>query len=345
MGTLNSRGGKLFFDFRFQGTRCREYTKFSDTTSNRKKAQKLLQRMEAEILIGTFDYAAYFPESPKVEFLEKVRKAKEAAQSGVPKFGVFAELWFQECEVGWRHSHRETVRRDLDLYLIPEFGDHYVESILKTDVLRFRAALGRMERPNGKTGLSTSRINRIIGPLKMILREAADRFDFPNQIQGIKTLKVPRSNIDPFSLQEVQKILANVRPDFRNYYTVRFLTGLRTGEIDGLKWKYVDFDRRQRSNHFGLFHIRINRNQFFADPKRFAGEPIPKSFFLHARNQFSEFWRRFFLSIKQLCRNLSQFIDLRLAFDFQLLPLFANLNGLISGRIKIAHFGLPDIQN
>lgn len=245
MGTVNSRGGRLFFDFRFMGTRCREYTKFPDTRPNRRKAKNLLQRIEAEILVGTFDYASYFPDSPKVELLEKTRKAKEAALSGVPQFAVFAEIWFSECEVGWRYSHRETVRRDLKLYLLPEFGDEYIDRILKTDVLRFRASLGRKQRPNGKVGLSTSRINRIIGPLKMILREAADRFDFPSQVQGIKTLKVPRSNVDPFSLQEVQRILANVRSDFRSYYTVRFLTGMRTGEIDGLKWKYVDFERRQ----------------------------------------------------------------------------------------------------
>ena len=51
--------------------------------------------------------------------------------------------------------------------------------------------------------------------------------------------------MQPFTLQEVKLIIDSVRPDFRNYYTVRFFTGMRTGEIDGLKWKYVDFDRRQ----------------------------------------------------------------------------------------------------
>ena len=34
------------------------------------------------------------------------------------------------------------------------------------------------------------------------------------------------------------------RPDYRHYMTVRFFTGLRSGEIHGLKWKYVDFARR-----------------------------------------------------------------------------------------------------
>ena len=35
-----------------------------------------------------------------------------------------------------------------------------------------------------------------------------------------------------------------MRRDYRDYFTVRFFTGMRTGECHGLKWKYVDFDRR-----------------------------------------------------------------------------------------------------
>ena len=42
----------------------------------------------------------------------------------------------------------------------------------------------------------------------------------------------------------MKQILDTVRPDFRHYFTVRFFTGLRTGEVDGLQWKYVDFDNR-----------------------------------------------------------------------------------------------------
>ena len=51
--------------------------------------------------------------------------------------------------------------------------------------------------------------------------------------------------MEPFTLDEVLQILSTVREDFRNYYTVRFFTGMRTAEVDGLQWKYVDFQRRQ----------------------------------------------------------------------------------------------------
>lgn len=43
----------------------------------------------------------------------------------------------------------------------------------------------------------------------------------------------------------MQLILKTVRADFRDYYVVRFFTGMRTGEVDGLQWQYVDFANRQ----------------------------------------------------------------------------------------------------
>jgi integrase len=74
--------------------------------------------------------------------------------------------------------------------------------------------------------------------------EAADRFEFTTPTTNIKRLRVRKVDVDPFSLQDVQSILATVRPDYRHYFTVRFFTGMRTGEVHGLKWRYVDFDRR-----------------------------------------------------------------------------------------------------
>jgi integrase len=80
--------------------------------------------------------------------------------------------------------------------------------------------------------------------LRQVITEASDRFDFRTPFLNIKQLKVKRVDCAPFSLEEVRKILATIRPDFRSYYTMRFFTGMRTGEADGLKWKYVDFERR-----------------------------------------------------------------------------------------------------
>lgn len=245
MGTVNVRDGKLYLDFRFKGVRCREQTSLLDNPQNRKRLKTLLGMIEAEITLGKFDYARYFPDSPKVEkFAELIRQEKFKRIGNRMLFCVFAEIWFAEKQVEWRQTQIDNVRGILDKHLLPAWQEHELHEIQKADIMDFRRKLTEMSQVTNKK-LSPSRINHILSPLKMILEEAADRFEFDSPWRGIKQLSVPRTEINPASLDEVNKIIKHVRKDFKNYYIVRFFTGLRTGEVDGLQWKYVDLENRQ----------------------------------------------------------------------------------------------------
>ena len=166
------------------------------------------------------------------------------AAPATPLFETFAKEWQEENIVRWKRSYRDMIEGTIDKYLVPRFGNEEVSHITKGDILKFRSSLAKV-RNGEKEGLSPDRINHIMTPLRMILNDAADRYDFITPCNGIKQLRVPRSDVFPFSLEEVNLFIANVRTDFKNYYTVRFYTGMRTSEIDGLKWQYVDFKRRQ----------------------------------------------------------------------------------------------------
>lgn len=244
MGKVNARPetNKLYIDFRYKGKRCREQTALSDTRQNRRKVEKLLERIEAEITLGTFEYARHFPNSPRVEQFKSQPRSNQGLET--PLFRDFAETWYSEMQVQWRPTHQEKVAATLRIYLLPRFGEKEVGRITKAEILEFRASLAKVSTRSNKR-LSPSRINHIMTPLRMILNEAANRHNFSSPYQGIKSLKVPRTDVEPFSLEEVRLILDTVRPDFRDYYTVRFFTGMRTAEIDGLQWDAVDFDRRQ----------------------------------------------------------------------------------------------------
>jgi len=244
MGSIVDRSGILYLDFRYRGIRCRESSRLPATPQNRRRAETTLKRIEAEIVLGTFDYSTYFPNSAKVSQLRTLERRQMAGLGHVPDFGLFAEDWFDEKKVEWRQSYQDTIRVSLDKHLIPHFGNKSLDQIDKGAILRFRAELAELPGQSGGT-MSPSRVNHIMTPLRMILTEGADRFGFKNPWQNIKPLKEPRTQVDPFSIQEVQLLLEKVRPDFKAYYTTRFFTGLRTSEIDGLQWKYVDFERRQ----------------------------------------------------------------------------------------------------
>jgi len=260
---VRKENNRLIIDFYYKGRRCREQTALPDSPANRKKLEKILERIQLEITLGSFDYAKFFPgskmaakfavqselELPATAFPASlaIQCAAIAAPAGsaamLPTFAEFAKTWVAENEVGWRRSHRKTIDDILKRHLLPTFGDKAVGQITKTDILAFRTTLAKVPGRKAET-LSAKRINAIMAPLRQILNEAADRFEFTTAYRNIKPLKVQKSDIEPFTLEEVQTILAAVRPDYRNYYLVRFFTGMRTGEIDGLKWEYIDFERR-----------------------------------------------------------------------------------------------------
>ena len=245
--------GTLFLDFRYAGQRLREYTTLPDTSANRKRLLKVLERIEGEIALGAFDYQKTFGKPlPAVEtdppqepmLAGPAPGALKQPPSTTPLFSDFAEVWFVEAEVTWRRSYSITQRGALDKYLIPFFGDKEVGQITKADVLAFRASLAKVPARKSSNTLSNRRINSIMKPLRQILNEAADRFEFTSAFRNIKPLKMKRSDVMPFTLEDVQRILSTAREDYRNYFTVRFFTGMRTGEVHGLKWKYIDFERR-----------------------------------------------------------------------------------------------------
>lgn len=246
--------GTLYLDFFYRGVRCREQTALADTPENRKKVQSLLNRVQKDITQGAFDYAAVFPGSPRaVQFaipapgFITAPNAKALATDGAaprpatPLFADFAEQWFLEMSPQWRRLHRSCVREVLNKNLLPTFGKSPVGDVTKADVLAFRAQVAQL--PGRKGTLGNARINKIMCFLRQILNEAVDRFEVTPAFRGVKPLKQKKTDVQPFSLDEVNRILEAVRVDYRNYLAVRFFTGMRTGEINGLQWKYVDLER------------------------------------------------------------------------------------------------------
>lgn len=245
MASINSRNGNLYVDFRYIGQRCREQTLLADTKPNRKRLENFVSKMEADIQLGSFRYENYFPQSKKLEQFQSLElmRLTNSHKDSSSGFDSFSKVWLEEKKPEWRDSQISNVEDIFRIYLIPHFGNVPLNTISKAKIMTFRGKLVK-DGNNGRT-LSASRINHIMTPLRMVLTEASERFDFDSPWKNIKPLSEPKSNVSPFTLEEVMLIINNVRADYKPYYIVRFFTGMRTGEIDGLPWKNIDFERRQ----------------------------------------------------------------------------------------------------
>lgn len=256
---------KLYFDFHYLSERCREYSALDDVPANRRKMEKVMAKIQSEIELGTFDYGRYFPTSkmvarfkpakplPEAEPMYLPREALNAAAAPqtFPTFEEFSTQWRNEKQVEWRLSYRDAIDSIFTAHLLPAFGATPIDQIDRAKVLSFRSTLAQkkigecVERDLPGRTTSPATVNRVMGILRMFLDEAAVRHRIQNPCTSIKRLKLQRKDIEPFSLDEVKAIIARGRADYQPYFTFRFFTGVRSGEAHGLRWKHVDFERRQ----------------------------------------------------------------------------------------------------
>ncbi|MEK6789654.1 MAG: DUF3596 domain-containing protein [Pseudomonadota bacterium] len=247
MGNIRAQpSGKLYFDFRYLGKRCREITALPDTAMNRKLLTQTLKKIEAEILTGQFDYAKYFPTSTflKTIKLQEVRLNRGAYRDNIPSLNQHTDRWLEEREIEWRINYRTTIINLLEKHVRPELGELPLDAITRDVLVSFRTGRAKYRTPGGNQ-LSNCTINRLMMITKAIIEDGCIRHNLVSPFDRIKKLKEEKTHVDPFSLNDVTAMIADVRSDFRDYLITRVFTGMRSAEINGLRWKCVDFDRRE----------------------------------------------------------------------------------------------------
>src|SRR5690554_2972960 len=111
---LRKDTGKLYIDFHIKGVRFREYTSLTDSVPNRKKLERLAQKIEASLVLGDFRYEEYFPSSSNIKRAAKIGmigvESKQAIETellamkendSTPKFKEFVEQWYLEKNNQW----------------------------------------------------------------------------------------------------------------------------------------------------------------------------------------------------------------------------------------------------
>lgn len=242
--------GRIQFDLHLYGQRFREGTKQMATPKNLKIAQATLKQMNAEIDLGTFQYRDYFPHSKKVATFEALQRAK-CPDHLYPFFDVYAKQWYERQKANWKPSYQRVVWNTLECYLLPEFGNTLVSEITLSQVDFFRQSLKERTKSGGTRKLTNKRINNILWPLIAIVSLAAEELKFDYPFRRYKSLREEKAESKPLTAEEVHHFLACVDAHWRDYFQLRFWTGMRSCEVHGLCWEHIDFDHR-------LIRIRQN---------------------------------------------------------------------------------------
>jgi len=101
--------------------------------------------------------------------------------------------------------------------------------------------------------VSPRRIKNIRAVLNGILSDALDNdLISKNPVSATKTIPLDDSEIHPFSMSEIALILENSEGQSKNFFALAFMSGMRSGEMIGLKWSDIDFFKSE---------ININRTR------------------------------------------------------------------------------------
>ena len=178
------------------------------------------------------------------------------------KVGEYFEKWFYGNAIyGLRESTSQSYEMIIRRHIKPYLGNIPLVNLTGDDLQGFYDYLYNHGKLNGKGKLSPKTVENIHLVISSCLNFALKRGELiRNPLSTVKLIREGKKEIEVFTREEQEKIMAECP---KHYYGMAikfdFFTGLRAGELLGLTWDCVNFDRNtvrinkqvQRNKNFG----------------------------------------------------------------------------------------------
>lgn len=176
------------------------------------------------------------------------------------KMDGFATIWQEHILVGRKPSSIRSAKSHLSMHILPHFGKRSLDEI---GVQAQQFFVTKLVQAN----LSRKMILNVLSTLASILRTAKG-WGYVCQIVDYKCLTIPTEAVQTearfFTLEEVGKIIAAAREPYKTMFWLLALTGMRAGEMLGLQWADIDFEKGllniRRSAWYGRVQTTKNKN-------------------------------------------------------------------------------------
>ncbi|MEP0357053.1 tyrosine-type recombinase/integrase [Paraglaciecola sp.] len=221
-----------------------EHQRYRETipAPHSKTIEKKLGDQEAIYKMAiTINDKSYLNKYPNSKILQKAFRC----ESDLFTIDQYSSIWFQQKQRNWSHTTIRGYSQKYNSYIKPNFGHMRLKD--------FKASM--FDEWASKQSLSGKSINEARNVIHQIFKRAFfDGVIDSNPAERIERYKQDHKEPEPFTKNEITKILAALETPYRQFFQFAIWTGLRTGELLGLRWQDIDLDN-------GLAHIRTNITQ------------------------------------------------------------------------------------
>lgn len=202
----------------------------------------------------------------------------DAGQGASPTFEAFAQRWMRDyCKVEKAESQWQEDQSVIDRYLVPAFGRLRLDELRKAQLVEFKATLAKVDSERTKKPLSPKTVNNMLALAKKMLNTAVDmELIEASPWIAVKPLRVSEDSFafwTPTERDQFLRTISLVNEPFARLVCVACHTGLRLGELAGLRRKDIDFSARMVHIR-GQYSMKLGKRVDHTKGKRSESVPL-----------------------------------------------------------------------